>query len=164
VVEEHAEPSVGRGGEATHRVRQGVGAADRLHHDSRLAQLLAPHLLDQLRIVEALHVDPVGAGDLRRLLRTGDGARRGAPRLARALSARGRCADERRRLILDEEAATPQREHALSSPPVPQQHPVTVQHHDLAAEARRPILHDGARDRGDLLRLVHLRTPAIGTG
>ena len=63
VVDEHAEPALRPGREVAHHRRQVVDAAEVLDDDALDAQVVAPHLLDQLGVVPALDVDPAAAGD-----------------------------------------------------------------------------------------------------
>ena len=65
VVDQHAEPAPRPGGEAAHRRRQVVDAVQRLDHDPLDAQVVAPHLLDELGVVDALDPDPAGPRDPR---------------------------------------------------------------------------------------------------
>ncbi|MEI2815427.1 MAG: hypothetical protein V9E99_03055 [Microthrixaceae bacterium] len=53
-----------------------VGAVHRFDDDALRTQVVAPHLLDELGIVNALDEDAARAGDPRRRLGGGDRARR----------------------------------------------------------------------------------------
>ena len=82
VVDEHAEPRAGPGRELGHDRGQVVDAAQVLHHHADVAQVVAPDLLDQLGVVQALDVDPAGLGHLGPALRRRhrpEAVRRGAP-------------------------------------------------------------------------------------
>ena len=79
VVDEDAEPPPVLRLEVTDDGRQVVDALQVLHDDADVAQVVAPDLLHQLRVVLALDVDPAGLGDLGPLLRRGDGPGRGPP-------------------------------------------------------------------------------------
>ena len=78
VIDEHAEPAGGRGGEAGDDRRQVVDALEVLHDDADVAQVVAPDLLDQLGIVAALDVDAARLGDLGPARRCRDRSRRGS--------------------------------------------------------------------------------------
>ena len=60
--------------------RQLVDAVQRLHHDALDAQVVAPHPLDELGVVEALDPDPAAPGDPGPCAVDGDRAGRGARR------------------------------------------------------------------------------------
>ena len=64
VVEQHAEAALRARLELGHGTDEVVGAVQRLDDDAELAQVVAPHVLDQLGVVAALDPDPAGAGDV----------------------------------------------------------------------------------------------------
>ncbi len=66
VVDQHAEPPLRPGPELGDRGGQVVHAVQRLHHHALDAQVVAPHPLDQLGVVQALHPDPGGPRGARR--------------------------------------------------------------------------------------------------
>ena len=62
VVEQHAESTAGAGAERAHDLVEVVGTVEALDHHALDAQVVAPHLLDQLGVVDALDEDPAGPG------------------------------------------------------------------------------------------------------
>ena len=66
VVDKDAEPAVGGGLELAHHCHHVVEPVHRFDHGAQLAQVVAPHMLDQLRVVLALHPDSAGRGEARR--------------------------------------------------------------------------------------------------
>ena len=65
VVEQHAEALFRPRPERTHLVLEVVGAVEPLDDDPLDAEVVAPHLLDQLGVVHALDPDPAAARDAR---------------------------------------------------------------------------------------------------
>ena len=147
VVHQHADAARRSGPEVLEVRPQVVDAAEVLHDHALEAQVLAPDLLDQLRVVAALDVDP--AGPCHAGLRALDGHR------ARRRPGRGRRAlrDRRaqgHRLAVEVEAGA-EREHPAPVAPVLQRHraDVAVDLDDLAAEPGGGVLDDHALlDRG----------------
>ena len=74
VIDEDAEPAHRPGAEVGDYRGQVVNAAQVLHDDTHVAQVIAPDLLHQLSVVAALDVDPAGPGDPGPAGRGGDGA------------------------------------------------------------------------------------------
>ena len=72
VVEQHAEPPTGARAEGPHDLVEVVGTVEALDDDALDAQVVAPHLLDQLGIVDALDEQPAGPGDASRAVGNGD--------------------------------------------------------------------------------------------
>ena len=62
VVEQHAEPATGPGVEVADDVGEVVHAVEPLDDDAELAEVVAPDLLDELGVVDALHEDAAGPG------------------------------------------------------------------------------------------------------
>ena len=60
MVEQHAEPTVDGRAEVGHRRGEIIGAVEGLHDDAEFAQVVAPHVFEQLRVVLALDPDPAG--------------------------------------------------------------------------------------------------------
>ena len=58
MVEQDADPAVGPGLELVEHRAQVVGTVETLDHDAFDAQVVAPHLLDQLGVVHTFHQDP----------------------------------------------------------------------------------------------------------
>ena len=79
VVDQHAEATAGPGRERPHHVGQVVDAVEALHHHALDPEVVAPHLLDQLGVVDALDEDPAGPGHAGRRAGHGHRARRRAP-------------------------------------------------------------------------------------
>ena len=63
VVDEHAEAALRRRAERGDGGGEVVDAVHRLDDDAELAQVVAPHVLEQLGVVAALDPDPAGRGD-----------------------------------------------------------------------------------------------------
>ena len=98
----------GPGRNSRHGADEVVGAVQRLDDDAELAQVVAPHVLDQLGVVASLHPDPARLGLLRpRPGRCGDRAAVGL--LAGARRRRLR-AHQRHRLAVEAEASRLERE------------------------------------------------------
>ena len=62
VVDEHAQAVAGAGAEGVDDLGQVVDAVEALDDDALDAQVVAPHLLDQLGVVDALDQDAAGPG------------------------------------------------------------------------------------------------------
>ena len=63
VVDQHPDAALaGRAGSPRSCVGEVVDALEVLHDDALDAQVVAPHLLDELRVVPALDEDPAGPG------------------------------------------------------------------------------------------------------
>ncbi len=77
MVDEHAEPVPPARAELADLARQVVDAVERLDDDALDPQVVAPHPLDELRVVLALDPDPAAAGDPRALPADRDRAGRG---------------------------------------------------------------------------------------
>ena len=61
---EHAEATLGAGPEVGHHRGEVVGTVHRFDHDPEVAQVVAPHVLQQLGVVLALDPDAAGPGHL----------------------------------------------------------------------------------------------------
>ena len=79
VVEQHAQPPLGPGPEVGDHVGQVVHAVEPLDDHALDPQVVAPHLLDQLGVVDALDQDAAGPGHPRRLVAHRGRSRGGAP-------------------------------------------------------------------------------------
>ena len=62
MIEEHPEPAIRRRAEVGDGGREIIGAVQRFDHDAELAQVVAPHVFEQLGVVLALDPDPAGRG------------------------------------------------------------------------------------------------------
>ena len=69
MVDEHAEAALRTGPEPGDGADEVVDAVHRLDDDTDLAQVVAPHVLEQLGVVATLDPDPAGRGDPGRLRR-----------------------------------------------------------------------------------------------
>jgi hypothetical protein len=94
VVNENAEPAPRTGPELRHDAYQVVDAAEVLDDDTLDAQVLAPHLRDEFRVVAALDVDSAGAGDPGADTRNRDRSRRRSARRGRRSAPR--CGEDHR--------------------------------------------------------------------
>ena len=63
VVDQHAQPPLRSWTELLDDSDEIVDAAEILDHDALDPEVVAPHLLDQLGVMTALHIDPAGPGD-----------------------------------------------------------------------------------------------------
>ena len=148
VVEQDADPAVGPGLELVEHRAQVVGTVETLDHDAFDAQVVAPHLLDQLGVVHAFHQDPRHARDPGARADDRATARRGARRRgdARVRQMGGarllrRRRDEADRGAVDRERAGVVGEPA-SEPGLAAQHDVgTVELDQLAGEPGGAVQH-----------------------
>ena len=157
VVDEDAHTALWSGPEVAQVVGQVVDPAEVLHHHSLDAQVVAPHLLDELGVVPALHEDaarPRHAG-----LCTAHGDRPGRRTGGLRRNTRAHRAGEDDRLALEQEAGAEGKRAALLAAVLESQRvQVAVDRDDLAAPVGGDLLHDLA----DLGR--HLtRSPASGS-
>jgi hypothetical protein len=121
--------------------RQVVDAFQVLDDDADVAQVVAPDLLHQLRVVLALDVDPAGLGDLGPLLRRGDRPGGGPPPdIPGIFRFRGRL-DQRDPLAVKQERAG-QREHPPLAQPVLKRHQAWLDRDHRAAETPLEVLDD----------------------
>jgi hypothetical protein len=138
-------PSARLGAELAHDVGQVVGPVESFDDHTLDPQVVAPHLLDQLGVVDALDEDAAAAGHAGGGVH-GDGAGRRAGGCGR-----GRLgAHERDRLAVDVEGAGPEPEQAVLSGPAADDHTVLLHAKDHAAEAGAPVLDLEARSGLDL--------------
>ena len=138
VVDEHAEPSIPTRAELLDDGGQVVDAAEVLDGDPDVAQVVTPDLLDQLRVVAALDVDPGRDRDpgCRRLGDARPGRRVG--RAGRRLPRRGHELD---RLALQEEPLAHRERAALQLAVLEHDDAVLPRDHGTA-EPGQPLLHD----------------------
>ncbi len=152
MVHQDAQPRVRPGGEVGDDGRQVVHALQVLHDHALDAQVVAPHLLDQLGVVPPLDVDPPGAGHAR--AGAGHGDRAG--RRARGTHRAGGGPDQGHRASLQQEAAGFEREHPALAEAVLQRHRARLAADHRAAEAGPRLLHHQARFGGDLRHRLRL--------
>ena len=79
VVEQDAQTAPGSRPETADDLGEVVGSVEQLDDDAFDAQVVAPHLLDELGVVTALDQDAAGPGDAGGRTGHGDGARRRPP-------------------------------------------------------------------------------------
>ena len=120
-----------------------------------VAQVVAPHVLEQLGVVAPLDPDPARRGDPRRRRRPGDRTR---SRDRRAAGAGGRRPAQRHRLAIEEEPARLPREVAPVLGAIAQRHGLGAPRHDVAAEPAGAVLDD--HPDGDVDLAVARRPPA----
>ena len=65
MVDEHAETATGTGPEVEHGLGEMVETVEPFDHDAFGAQVVAPHLLDELGVVDAFDEHAAGLGDAR---------------------------------------------------------------------------------------------------
>ena len=160
VVDEHAQPAVGVGGELLDDGDQVVDAAEVLDGDALDPQVVAPDLLDQLGVVAALDVDAArqrdpgaGVGDRARARRRARGPGRRGRRSARRARPAGPRAGSRVR------AGTTLRTSWRSSSSTDAE--VALDPHDLAAEAGDGLLDDQAALGDDVVGPAARRLPPV---
>ncbi len=159
VVDEHAGPPGGPGGELGEHVGQPVDAVEQLDHDALDPEVVAPHPLDQLGVVAALDEDPTGPRHLGSDTRDGHRARGGA-------AGRGRGGTYRRGEddgpALEQEARA-EREGATSAAAVLQREgvEVAVDGDDLTDPVGGDLLDDGP-DLGGRLDGAAATARAVG--
>jgi hypothetical protein len=142
VVEQHAQATLGRGAEGRNGGDEVVGAVQRLDHDAEVAQVVAPHVLDELGVVAALHPDAAGPRRARPTGRAGDRATGGGAQPGRRCA---RCGPhERHGSALEEEPGLLPAEVAQPPVTVAQGHRLGRGLHDVAAEPRGPVFHHQA--------------------
>ena len=147
VVDEHTEASLRARPERGDGPDDVVDAVHRLDDHADLAQVVAPHVLEQLGVVAALDPDPARRGDPGPDRRAGDRARRRDHRARRPDA--GRTA-QRHRATLEQEPAGLPGEVALVLLAVAQRHGLDAPLHDIAAEAAGTVLDDHADGDVDL--------------
>jgi len=153
VVGQDADASARPRAEVPDRVGQVVQSVEQLDHDAFDPQVVAPYLLDELRIMLALDKDPAGAGDACPSAGDLDRSRCCPCRWRRS---GGRPAGDRRyerdRLALEQEARVEQWERPPGVVPVLKLDGVLVARDHCPAEPRRTFLDDeiclGVHDRG----------------
>ena len=146
MIEQHAEPPLVRRAEVGDGGREVVGAVQRLDDDAQLAQVVAPHVLEQLGVVLALDPDPARRSHPGATV-TGDRSRRGDA-LRRRRRRRG--SHQRDRPTLDQEPARLPGEVTHVAVAIPQGDTLGAPAHDVAAEAARPVLDQHAHLDGDV--------------
>src|SRR5579875_135706 len=157
MVDEHAEPPAWAGGEAGDDRRQVVDSLLVLDDDADVAQVVAPDLLHEFRVVASLDVDPARPRDSRTGTRRRHRSRGGPCRPARGLPA-GRGGGrpyQRDDLALQQERRGAERENPAPAVPVLQRDSVLVAAGHGAAEAAFGILDDEPAHRlhpGDMAK------------
>jgi hypothetical protein len=161
VVDEHRQPASRTGPEAPHPLDEVVDAAHRLDHDAELAQVVAPHPLQQPGVVAALDPDPRRLGDLGR--RPVDDQRpSGGPAQPRSGGRRGGRAHEGHGLAVHRERAGPVPEPVLAPGGVAQLDDLAGEPVDRAPQPARPVQHRQADRRADARVGLRERTGAGG--
>ena len=130
----------GAGRERPHSRGELVDAVHRFDDDGRVAEVVAPHQLEQLGVVAALDPDAAGRGDAGRGARPGDRARGGeASGRGRVVASSGG-APQGHRSPVEAEAALLPTEVALVLVTVAQRHRLRRPPHDVAAVPAGPVL------------------------
>ncbi len=140
VIDQHGKAGLRPRSEPGDRRVEVVDPALGFDDDGGVAQVVAPHPLDQAGIVVALHPQAAGPGDLGRALWGGDRARRG-PSQRQARRRNPVHADQRDRLAGDSKAARQVGHPTCRAIQQPQHHPVAVPFVDRSAGAGRPVHH-----------------------
>jgi hypothetical protein len=132
MIDEHPQPAAGLGREVGHDLRQVVNAAEVLHDDADVPQVIAPDLLHQLGVVPPLDEDPARAGHPGAARRGRDRTGRGPHGPATARPGRSRPRQHDPAALQQERTA--EREHAALAEAVLQHHRVLLATDNGAAE------------------------------
>src|SRR6478735_5748278 len=161
VVDEYADPALRPRLEVDEVVGKVVDAAEELDDHTLDAQIVAPDLLDQLRVVTTLDEDPAGPGDACRGVRHRDRARRRALGAGRGGRAHRRGQDHRAAV---QQEAGPEWEGPAALAPVLKGHgaEVALDCDDLAAPVGGDLFDDGADLRGRLHGATTLGGAPVG--
>ena len=160
VVDEYADPPLGPRLEVAQLLAEVVDPVEVLHDHALDAQVVTPHLLDELGVVPALDEDAAGPRDPGLDALDGDRPGRRTCRRRRTLAGRG---DQHDRTSLEQEAGAEREGAPLVAPVLEgQRAEVALDLDDLAAPVGGHLLDDEAEVGVDLDRAALLRGAPVG--
>ncbi len=160
MVDEYADPPLGPRLEVAQLLAEVVDSVEVLDDHALDAQVVTPHLLDELCVVPALDEDPAGPRDPRLDALDGDRPGRRTCRRRRTLAGRG---DQHDRPALEQEAGAERKGAPLAAPVLEgQRAEVALDPDDLAAPVGGDLLDDEAEVGVDLDGAAVLRASPVG--